>query len=72
MAGSVIFLFLTVPWVDLQRLIVALHSHTHLLFRGGVKSVKSEGFVFFIKCNNSIIEFKISKLSIGAGKLTWI
>ena len=30
---NVLWLFLTVPWVGLQCVIVVVHDHTHLLFK---------------------------------------
>ena len=35
MTVGVLWLFLTVPWVGLQCVIVVIPDHTHLLFGGG-------------------------------------
>ena len=44
MTVSVLWLFLTVPWVGLQCVIVVFPDHTHLLFCGSVKLVLSGHF----------------------------
>ena len=45
---SVLWLFLTVPWVGLQRVIVIFPDHTHLLFGVGDMTLK---FKFNVKYN---------------------
>ena len=53
---NVLWLFLTVPWVGLQCVIVVFSDHTHLLFEG----VRLFLLTLFVPVNNTSVMSALS------------
>ena len=59
---SVLWLFLTVPWVGMQCVIVAFPDHTHILFKPN--SSRDKCYTFLLVTVVAILHFNTAKQNI--------